>query len=56
MTTNTKSSNNDYILAQIHKGFYYNEELDTPTLIKEYHRVEKIFLESSFIACICARM
>ena len=56
MTTNTKSSNNDYILAQIHKGFYYNEELDTPTLIKEYHRVEKIFLESSFIACITIKI
>lgn len=30
----------DYISASIHRDFYYNNALNTPTLIKEYANVE----------------
>src|SRR3990170_3757014 len=42
----------DYVSASIHKDFYFNHALDTPTLIKEYANVEKILLESDYMACI----
>lgn len=42
----------DYISASIHRDFYYNNALGTPTLIKEYANVEKLLVETHYLACI----
>lgn len=42
----------DYISASIHRSFYFNKDLDAPTLIKEYARIEQLLIESKFAACI----
>lgn len=42
----------DYVQAQIYRGFYGNEGLGTSTIIKDYEKVEAIFLESGYISCI----
>ncbi len=41
-----------YISADIYKGFYYNKDLDTSTIIKEYDAINDAFDEARFIACI----
>ncbi len=41
-----------YISAEIYKGFYYNRDLDTSTIIKEYGSIEAILHQSRFIACL----
>ncbi len=42
----------DYVSASIHRDFYYNNALGTPTLIKEYANVEKLLVEAQYLACI----
>ena len=42
----------DYIEASIHQGFYYNPELELPTIIQQFEIVEKILVESHYLACI----
>lgn len=56
MTDKEKPNADDYVLAHIYKGFYSNEELGTSTIIKEYDKIEKIFLESNYIACITVKI
>ncbi|HEC15131.1 MAG TPA: EAL domain-containing protein [Sedimenticola sp.] len=41
-----------YVSALIHKSFYHDERLDTPTVIKAYDKIEKILLKSSYLTCI----
>lgn len=52
MANKKKPNKGDYIQAQIYRGFYGNEELGTSTIIKDYEKVEAIFLESNYISCI----
>lgn len=52
MANRNNTGNSEYAQTQIHKGFYGNEELGTSTLIKDYEKVEAIFLESGYISCI----
>lgn len=56
MTNKNKPMRGDYVLAQIYRGFYSNEELGTSTIIKEYDKVEAIFVESNYIACITVQI
>lgn len=56
MTTEKNPNLADYVQARIYKGFYCNEELGTSTVIKEYGKVEKIFVESNYIACITVQI
>lgn len=42
----------DYVSAIIHRHFYCHGESGIPTLIKEYDKIEKIFNETRYIACI----
>lgn len=42
----------NYITADIYKGFYYNKDLDTSTIIKEYSVIETVLDQARFIACI----
>ena len=42
----------DYIEVAIHQDFYYNSDLDLPTIVHEYERVEKILIDSHHLACI----
>ena len=43
---------NDYVSALIHKNFYFNDQLDAATVIKEYQNVEQILVDTQYIACI----
>lgn len=52
MTIKKNPNKDDYILAQIYRGFYGNERLGTSTIIKDYEKVEAIFLQSGYISCI----
>jgi EAL domain-containing protein (putative c-di-GMP-specific phosphodiesterase class I) len=42
----------DYVSANIYKHFYFNDQVSSPTLIKEYPSIEKILVHSRYIACI----
>lgn len=42
----------NYLSALIHKNFYFNDHLDTATLIKEYTRIEQILVDAQYIACL----
>src|SRR3989304_9410588 len=46
------SNPNDFIAALIHKDFYFNKFLETPTLIKQYSEVEQLLVNSRYLACI----
>ncbi len=41
-----------YVEAPIHRHFYFNDALQSPTLVKEYARIEQILVEANYIACI----
>jgi EAL domain-containing protein (putative c-di-GMP-specific phosphodiesterase class I)/GGDEF domain-containing protein len=43
---------NDYVSALIHKNFYFNDTVNAATVIKEYDRVEKILVDSQYLACL----
>lgn len=44
--------NQDYIEASVPRSFYFNENLQLPTLIKVYRDVEAILEDSQYLACI----
>ncbi|MFC1523454.1 EAL domain-containing protein [Thermodesulfobacteriota bacterium] len=46
----------DFVSASIHKKFYYNENLQVPTIIKEYQVIEKTFENTNYIACITVQI
>lgn len=50
MGTNDKQQ--QYVSAVIHRHFYCHGESGIPTLIKEYEKIEHIFNEARYIACI----
>ncbi len=52
MDKNQEENKADYVQAQIYRGFYGNEGLGTSTIIKDYEKVEAIFLEAGYISCI----
>ena len=56
MANENDNNPDDYVLAQIYRGFYSNDALGTSTIIKEYDKIEKIFLESNYIACITIKI
>ena len=56
MASKTNPTSDDYVTAKIYKGFYSNEMLGTSTIIKEYDKIERVFLESNFIACITIKI
>ncbi|MBF0223945.1 MAG: EAL domain-containing protein [Desulfobacterales bacterium] len=43
---------NDLVLKEIHEDFYFNKNLNLPTIIKEYKNIENIFVELKYLACI----
>lgn len=45
-----------YISADIYKGFYYNKDLDTSTIIKEYGAIEAVLDQARFIACLTVQI
>jgi len=49
---NHKDSAKNYVEALIHKDFYVHDVLGIPTVVKEYEQVEKILVNSKYIACI----
>ncbi len=46
----------DYIEVPIHQGFYYNAELELPTVVQAYAQIEKILIDSKYLACITIRV
>ncbi|MBF0118801.1 MAG: EAL domain-containing protein [Desulfobacterales bacterium] len=40
----------------IHEGFFYNEYLGLPTVVREYEKIEKILIESHYLACITVQV
>ncbi len=50
MAKRTKA--NQFVSASIHKNFYFNDNLDVATIIKEYRDIEETFEASSYIACV----
>ena len=52
MENKKKPNQGDYVQAQIYRGFYGNDGLGTSTIIKDYEKVEAIFLESGYLSCI----
>lgn len=42
----------DYIQVSLHKDFYFNDHLQLPTIISEYEKLEKVFVEQQYLACI----
>jgi EAL domain-containing protein (putative c-di-GMP-specific phosphodiesterase class I)/GGDEF domain-containing protein len=46
----------DYIEVPIHQGFYYNSELELPTIVHAYERIENTLLASQYLACITIRI
>lgn len=45
-----------YMSVSIHKDFYYNKYLGISTVIKEYESVERILVDSRFMACITVQI
>lgn len=45
-----------YVSADIYKNFYFNDHLNSPTLIKEYPRIERMLVQSRYIACITIQL
>ncbi|MFW5989181.1 MAG: EAL domain-containing protein, partial [Desulfosudaceae bacterium] len=56
MMTKSDKDKQDEIEVRIHEGFYFDRELELPTVIKEYERVEKILLELQYMACITVQI
>jgi EAL domain-containing protein (putative c-di-GMP-specific phosphodiesterase class I) len=52
------SSNNsqDYIPVSIYRDFYFNNNLQLPTIIKEYSNLEAVFIENQYLACITVQV
>ncbi len=54
--SNQEDRERDYIEVPIHQGFYYNNDLELPTIIYEYQRIEKILMDSHYLACIAIQI
>ncbi|MBN1699274.1 MAG: EAL domain-containing protein [Spirochaetales bacterium] len=50
--TKKRKEDTSHITTSIHKGFYENEIICLPTLLKEYDNIEAIFTGLQYIACI----
>ena len=46
----------DYISASIYKDFYFNKSLGLPTILKEYPKLEKAFVDNQYLACITVQV
>ncbi len=42
----------DYVTVPIHQAFYYNTELELPTVVREYEELEKNLDDLGYLACI----
>ena len=54
-----KSNNSvseDYVSVSIYKDFYFNKSLCLPTILKEYPKLEKVFVENQYLACITVQV
>jgi EAL domain-containing protein (putative c-di-GMP-specific phosphodiesterase class I) len=51
-------SNNpqDYIPVSIYRDFYFNKNLQLPTMIKEYPNLERVFIANQYLACITVQV
>jgi EAL domain-containing protein (putative c-di-GMP-specific phosphodiesterase class I) len=47
-----KDNRQDYVSVAIKEGFYFNQNLGLPTVIKEYEKIEKILVDSQYLACL----
>jgi len=54
----SKNSSNpqDYIPVSIYRDFYFNNNLQLPTIIKEYSNLESVFIENQYLACITVQV
>jgi len=50
------SDESSHLSVEIHPGFYFNDGLGLPTVIKEYDRIEKILIELQYMACITVQV
>ena len=46
----------DYVDVSIYQDFYFNKNLQLPTIIKEYPHLEAVFLETQYLACITVQV
>jgi EAL domain-containing protein (putative c-di-GMP-specific phosphodiesterase class I)/GGDEF domain-containing protein len=46
----------DYIDVSIYRDFYFNDNLQLPTIIKVYPHLEAVFKESQYLACITVQV
>jgi len=46
----------NYVQVSIYKDFYFNQNLELPTLIKEFPNVEKILIQNHYLACITTKV
>ena len=42
----------DYLTVPIHQSFYFNKDLELPTVIREYEELEKDLVDRGYLACI----
>lgn len=52
MSDEGNNSASELITVGINKGFFFNQHLGLPTVIKEYAQVERILVEARYLACI----
>jgi EAL domain-containing protein (putative c-di-GMP-specific phosphodiesterase class I)/GGDEF domain-containing protein len=50
------STNEDYISVSIFRDFYFNKSLGLPTILKEYQKLEKAFVNNQYLACITVQV
>ncbi len=53
---NNSSASKDYLSVSIYRDFYFNNNLDLPTVIKEYPNLEAAFIENQYLACITVQV
>jgi len=51
-----KDNEKGRIDVSINEGFYFNESLKLPTIIKEYELIEKILIDVQYLACITVQV
>jgi len=51
-----QSKSEDYIPVSIYKDFYFNKNLELPTVIKEYRFLEQVLVEHQYLACITSQV
>ena len=54
----SKKSPNDqeYVSVSIYRDFYFNNNFQLPTMIKEYPHLEAVFVENQYLACITVQV